>query len=90
LFCLRAGLCLLTRDVQAGRTDKNTENNRRQTNLVLVSGAAGPTITQRQEPHIMVQSLNILNFASDVLAMAAAVFTMADIALRRRASRSKR
>ena len=51
---------------------------------------AGPIITQRQEQHIMVQALNILTFASDVIAMAAAVVTMVDIAVRRRANRSQR
>jgi hypothetical protein len=38
----------------------------------------------------MDQALNILTLASDVIAMAAAVVTMVDIALRRRTNRSQR
>ena len=55
-----------------------------------VSGAGRPDRLQRQEQHIMDQALNILTLASDVIAMAAAVVTMIDIAIRRRANRSRR
>jgi hypothetical protein len=38
----------------------------------------------------MNQALNILSLASDTIAMTAAVFTMIDIVLRRRANRSQK
>lgn len=55
-----------------------------------VSGAGRPDRPQWQEQHIMDQALNILTLATDVIAMAAAVVTMVDIALRRRANRSQK
>ena len=54
-----------------------------------VSGAGRPDLLYRQEQHVMDQALSILTFASDVITMAAAVVTMIDITLRRRANRSK-
>ncbi len=53
-----------------------------------VSGAGRPDRTDQQE-RIMEQALSILTFASDVVGMAAAVAALVDLALRRRASRSR-
>ena len=96
LFCLSIAFVLPADAALAGqprshgrRTEENTENIKNQTSLMPVSGAGRPDLLYRQEQHIMDLALSILTLASDAITMAAAVVTMIDITLRRRANHSK-